>query len=186
MKALLALFLILAPQEDPTLTSMPEGWVTGKKSGWDGDYPPGWDKKTDEEKEKFLEKWNAAKFRYIRTMQGVKGNPTGSVTGVLFMLKAVNGGVGIDQAVDLGIFGQAQKLKESDFKLMMKASCAMYGTEVPPGEAVLIIKDLVIAGLRAAPLEQRIRAEISKKHRQIMEDKARKEKEKENENKDKK
>ena len=187
MNLMLALFLIAIPQDDPTLTSMPEGWVNGKKSGWDGDYPPGWDKKTDEEKEKFLEKWNNAKFRYIKFMQGAKGMPTGAVTAVLFMLKAVNGGLGIDQSAELTMFGQNQKLKEVDFKVMMKAACSVYGTEVPHGEAVNIVKDLVILGLRGSPLDQRIRGEISKKHKQILEDKARKEKEKkdkENEGKD--
>jgi len=177
MNLLLALFLIAIPQEDPTLTTMPEGWVNGKKSGWDGDYPPGWDKKTDEEKEAFLERWNKAKFKYIQSMQGAKGNPTGAVTAILFMLKAANGGVGVEQSAELGMFGQKQKLKEADFKLMMKAACAVHGTEVPQGEAVNIVKDLVILGLRGSPLEQRIRAEISKKHKQIVDDKAKKEKE---------
>jgi hypothetical protein len=188
MSMMLALFLCaLPPQDDPTLTSMPEGWLNGKKSGWDGDYPPGWEKKTEEEKEAFLKEWNEAKFRYIKYMQGAKGNPTGSVTGILFMFKAVNGGVRITQATDLAMFGQNQKLKEPDFKIMMKSACSVYGTEVPHGEMVNIVKDLVTTGLRGAPLEQRIKAEIAKKNKVLLEEKARKEKEKkENEGKDKK
>ncbi len=183
MTFLLALVLMAPLQEDPTLTDMPEGWVNGKKSGFDGDYPPGWKDKTEEEKQAFLKQWNNAKFRYIKFMQGAKGNLTGGVTGILLMLKAVNGGLAINQATDLGMFGQQQKLKEPDFKLMMKGACSVHGTEVPHPEAVVIVKDLVILGLRGPALEQRIRAEISKKHKQIVEDKAKREKEKEGEGK---
>ena len=188
MEMLLALFLVSAiPQDDPTLTEMPEGWVTGKKSGWDGDYPPGWEKKTDEEKKEFLRIWNEAKFKYIKYMQGSKGTPTGAVTAVLFMLKAVNAGLGINQSAALAMFGQDQKLKEADFKIMLKAASSVYGTEVPHYDAVNIVKDLVTTGLRGSALDQRIRAEISKKHKQLAEDKAKKEKEqkdKENEGKE--
>lgn len=185
MNLLLALLIAAIPQEDPTLTAMPEGWVSGTKSGWDGDYPPGWEKKTDEEKQKFLEKWNSAKSRYIRYMLGVKGSPTGPVTGILYMLKAVNGGLDINSTCDLGMFGQKQKMKEADFKLMLKGATAVHGTDVPPVEAVNIVKDLVITGLKGSTLEIKIRAEIAKKDRQIKEDKARKDKEKEKEDKDK-
>ena len=188
MKMMLAVILFALPQQDdPTLTSMPEGWVNGKKSGWDGDYPPGWEKKTEEEKQKFLEQWNNAKFKYIKFMQGAKGFPTPPVTGINLMFRAVNGGLSISATLDLGMFGQNQKLKEVDFKIMLKSACAAYGTEVPHGEAANIVKDLVITGLRGAPLEQRIKAEISKKNKTLLEEKAKKEKEKkENEDKDKK
>jgi hypothetical protein len=184
MSLLIALLLAAVPQEDPSLTEMPEGWITGKKSGWDGDYPPGWEKKTDEEKQAFLKKWNEAKFKYIKFMSGAKGHPTGPVTALIFMLKAVNAGLGINQAVDLTMFGQNNKLKEADFKLMLKGASSVYGTEVPHQESVNITKDLVTTGLRGSSLEQRIRAEILKKNNQILADKAKKEKEqKENEGK---
>jgi hypothetical protein len=193
MAMILALFLAAAVQEeDPSLTEMPEGWRSGTKSGWDGDYPPGWEKKSDEEKKKFLEQWNAAKFRYIKFMQGAKGNPTGSVTGILFMLKAVNAGLKIPQAADLAMFGQNQKLKEPDFKAMMKGTCAVNGTEVPHGDAVNIAKDLVTSGIRGGTLEKRIGQEIRAKDTAIKQEKARKEAEKDkeagkdNEGKDKK
>lgn len=179
MTLILALVLAAAVQEeDPALTDMPEGWQTGKKSGWDGDYPPGWEKKTDQEKREFLRLWNAAKFKYIKFMQGAKGNPTGAVTGEQFMFKAVNGGLGISPALELAKFGQSQKLKEPDFKCMMKGSCAMYGTDVPHGEGVNIVKDLVQAGLRGLALEKRIVTEIRAKDAAIKADKARKEQEK--------
>src|SRR5262245_45114327 len=178
MSLLLALFLTAVPQEDdPTLTAMPEGWVSGKKSGWDGDYPPGWEKKTDEEKQKFLETWNNAKSRYIRSVKGAKGLPTGPVTGILYMLKAVNAGLGCQAAADIAMFGQSKLLKEADFKIMLKAASSAYGTEVPHNEVVVIVKDLVTAGLLGSTLDQRIRAEIMKKHRQILDDKAKKGKE---------
>ena len=178
MSLLLALFLTAAPQEeDPTLTAMPEGWVSGKKSGWDGDYPPGWEKKTEEEKQKFLETWNLAKARYIRYLKGAKGLPTGPVTGILYMLKAVNAGLGPAASADIAMFGQNKKLKEGDFKIMMKASASVYGTDVPHTEVVVIVKDLLTTGLLGSALDQRIRAEIMKKHREIQEEKARKEKE---------
>ena len=181
---LLLFLVLLAPQDDPTLTEMPEGWVSGKKSGWDGDYPPGWPEKSDEDKKKFLTQWNNAKFRYIKFMQGAKGQPTGAVTAVLFMLKAVNAGLGINQAADLTMFGQNNKLKENDFKIMLKAASTVYGTEVPHQEAVNITKDIVTTGLRGSALDQRIRAEITKKNNQLLEAKAKKEKEaKENEGK---
>lgn len=175
--SLLLILMLMSPQDDPTLTEMPEGWVTGKKSGWDGDFPPGWEKKTDEEKQKFLEQWNNAKFRYIKFMQGAKGHPTGPVTGVLYMLKAVNAGLAINASAELAMFGQNRKLKEADFKIMMKAASSVYGTEVPHFEAVNIVKDLLTTGLLGTALDQRIRAEISKKHKQLAEEKARKEKE---------
>jgi hypothetical protein len=182
MTMILALFLAVAVQEeDPALTEMPEGWQSGTKSGWDGDYPPGWEKKTDEEKKKMLEQWNQAKFKYIRFMQGAKGNPTGSVTGINFMLKAVNGGVNIPQALELAKFGQQQKLKEQDFKAMMKGSCAMNGTDVPHAEGVNIVKDLVLAGLRGGTLEKRIAVEIRAKDAAIKQSKAQKEQEKDKE-----
>ncbi|HEU4339014.1 MAG TPA: hypothetical protein VFS19_03010 [Planctomycetota bacterium] len=181
---LLLILMLLSPQEDPSLTDMPEGWVSGKKSGWDGDYPPGWPEKTDEEKKKFLTQWNNAKFRYINFMKGAKGTPTGGVTAILFMLKAVNAGLGINQAADLTMFGQNSKLKEADFKIMLKAASSVFGTEVPHGEAVNITKDIVTTGLRGSALDQRVRAEITKKNQQLLEAKARKEKEaKENEGK---
>ena len=187
---LVALALTAPLQQDPTLTEMPEGWVNGKKSGWDGDYPPGWEKKTEEEKQKFLEKWNNAKFKYIKAMTGTKGNPTGNVTGIILMLKAVNAGLDIDPTQQLALFGQQQKLKENEYTIMMKATAqAASGTDVPHGEAVNITKDIVVSfGLRGSALDQRIRAEIAKKHKQIQAEKAKKEKEKEKENegKDKK
>jgi hypothetical protein len=177
MSLLIALILAVAPQEDPTLTEMPEGWNTGKKSGWDGDFPPDWEKKSDEDKKKFLELWNNAKFRYIKFMMGAKGHPTGAVTAVLFMLKAVNAGVHPNQSAELAMFGQQHKLKEGDFKLMMKGASSVYGTDVKQADAVAITKDLVTTGLRGTALEQRIRAEISRKHKLIQEEKAKKEKE---------
>ena len=184
MNLLLMLLLMTPVQEDPTLTEMPEGWVTGKKSGWDGDYPPEWEKKTDEEKKKFLEQWNNAKFRYIKFMQNAKGNPTPPVTGANYMLKAVNGGLKIPQVLDLAMFGQNQKLKEPEFKIMMKSACSVYGTEVPHADAVTIVKDLITAGLKGVALETRVKAEIAKKDKELQEAKAKKEKE-EQEKKDK-
>ncbi|HKS17431.1 MAG TPA: hypothetical protein VJU16_08975 [Planctomycetota bacterium] len=182
MSLLLALFLTAVPQEDdPTLTSMPEGWVSGKKSGWDGDYPPGWEKKTDEEKEKFLETWNNAKARYIRYLKGAKGLPTGPVTGILYMLKAVNAGLGCQASADIAMFGQNRKLKENDFKIMLKAAASVHGTDVPHTDVVVIVKDLLTNGLLGSALDQRIRAEILKKHQQIQQEKAKK---KEGEGKD--
>jgi len=178
MELLLAFLLTAVPQEDdPTLTAMPEGWVSGKKSGWDGDYPPEWEKKTDEEKQKFLELWNRAKSRYIRSVLGAKGLPTGPVTAITYMLKAVNAGLTCNASADIAIFGQGKKLKEADFKIMLKAASSAYGTEVPHNEVVVIVKDLVTAGLLGGTLDQRVRAEIMKRHRQIVEDKAKKEKE---------
>src|SRR5688572_22212503 len=167
MSFMLALILAALPQEDPTLTKMPEGWITGKKSGWDGDYPPGWEKKSDEDKEKFLQLWNQAKFKYIKAVQGAKGLPTGLVTAIDYMLRAVNGGLLPHPAAELAIFGQNQKLKDAEFKIMMKASTSVHGTEVPHGEAVNIIKDLVITGIRGPILDQRIRAEIKNKDNKI-------------------
>ena len=174
MTFMLALILSALPQEDPSLTKMPEGWITGKKSGWDGDYPPGWDKKTDEEKEKFLQLWNQAKFKYIRAVSGNKGNPTGLVTAIDYMFRAVNGGVMPHSAAELAIFGQNQKLKDAEFKIMMKASTCMHYTDLPHGEGVNIIKDLVLTGIRGPILDQRIRAEIKKKNEQIQADKKKK------------
>jgi len=182
---LLLILMLLAPQEDPALTDMPEGWVTGKKSGWDGDYPPGWPEKSDEDKKKFLTSWNNAKFRYINFMKGAKGTPTGGVTAILFMLKAVNAGLGVNQSADLAMFGQNNKLKEADFKIMMKAASSVFGTDVPHQEAANITKDIITTGLRGSAMDQRIRGEISKKHREIQEAKARKEKEQKDKEKEK-
>jgi hypothetical protein len=185
MALMLAFLLSAVPQEDPALTQMPEGWVTGKKSGWDGDYPPEWEKKTDEEKQAFLKQWNQAKFRYIKFMQNAKGNPTPPVAGAELMLKAVNAGLKIPQVLDLAMYGQNLKLKEPDFKMMLKSASAVHGTEVPHHEAVVIVKDLITAGLKGAELEKRARAEIAKKDKALQEAKAKKEKE-EQEKKDKK
>ena len=67
---------------------------------------------------------------------------------------------------------------------MLKAASTVYGTEVPHQEAVNITKDIVTTGLRGSALDQRIRAEITKKNNQLLEAKAKKEKEaKENEGK---
>lgn len=182
MSLLLALALTsFVQQEGEEHTKMPEGWVSGKKSGWDGDYPPGWEKKTDEEKKKVLEQWNAAKSRYIKAVMGMKGNPTGSVTGIDLMLKAVNGGLHITAAQQLAIFGHQAKLKEPDYKLMLKGATAAYGTDVPYNDVVTIVKELVTAGLKGGTLEQRIRDDIAKKDKQVKADQAKKEKEKDKE-----
>lgn len=178
MSLMLAL-LLLAPPQDPTLTDMPESWINGKKSGWDGDYPPGWDKKTDEEKKKFLERWNNAKFRYIKAMSGVKGTPTGPVAGILIWFKSVNAGLAIEQGEILALFGHTHKLKQPDYEIMFKGASSVHGTEVPHPDAVAITKEAIVAGLRGTALEQKVRAEIQKKHKQLADEKARREKEKE-------
>lgn len=185
--ALLLALLMTGFQADPTDKEMPKGWVEGKKSGWDGDYPPGWPEKTADEKEEFLKKWNEAKFRYVRFVQNMTGLPTGPVTAANFMLKAVNGGLQIKTALDLTKFGQVQRLKEADFSIMLKASCAVYGTEVPQDDVITLVKELVGANLRGNVLDQRIRIEIIKRNKAIKEKRAKDEKEKkENEDKDKK
>jgi hypothetical protein len=61
----------------------------------------------------------------------------------------------------------------------------VHGTEVPHHEAVVIVEDLITAGLKGADLERRVRAEIAKKDKALQEAKAKKEKE-EQEKKDKK
>ena len=186
MTLLLAL-LLTGFQADPADTEMPKGWVEGKKAGWDGDYPPGWPEKTQEEKDKFLEKWNEAKLRYIRYVQNEKGLPTGPVTAANLMLKSVNGGLQIRTALELTKFGQTSRLKEGDFTIMLKASCSVYGTEVPQDDVITLVKELVAANLRGTVLDQRIRLEIIKRNKAIKDKKAKEEKEKkDNEDKDKK
>lgn len=186
MTLLLAL-LVMGFQADPTDTEMPKGWVDGKKSGWDGDFPPGWKEKTADEKEEFLKKWNEAKFRYIKFVENEKGLPTGPVTAANLMLKAVNGGLQIKTALELTKFGQSTRLKEADFTIMLKASCAVYGTEVPQDDVILLVKELVGANIRGSVLDQRIRLEIIKRNKVIKDKKAKEEKDKkEGDDKDKK
>jgi len=90
------------------------------------------------------------------------------------MFRAVNGGLMPHSAAELAIFGQNQKLKDAEFKIMMKASTCVHYTDVPHGEAVNIVKDLVLTGIRGPILDQRIRAEIKKKNEQIQADKKKK------------
>ena len=186
MTLVLAL-LMTGFQADPTDTEMPKGWVDGKRSGWDGDYPPGWKEKTADEKEEFLKKWNDAKFRYIKFVENEKGLPTGPVTAANLMLKGVNGGLQIKTALELTKFGQTTRLKVPDFTIMLKASCAVYGTEVPQDDVITLVKELVGANIRGTVLDQRIRLEILRRNQAIKEKKAQEEKEKkDNEDKDKK
>jgi hypothetical protein len=183
MKLLLALCLVVAVQEPE---EMPDGWKYGSKSGWDGECPPGWDKKTPEERDAFWKDYKFAKYQFIKHCHQVKDPETGPVTASDYMMRSVNAGLGIKVMVDLAKFGMTQRLKEVDFKLMLKSASAVYGTEIPQADIGAYVKERVVAGDRGAILEQRVKQEIMKRSKAIKDQRAKEEKEKKEAEKKKK
>ncbi len=69
--SVLALFLFAPPAESqpPGLEKQgktPPGFSEGKKTGWEGEYPPGWERKTPQEQEQWRERVREGKERVTR------------------------------------------------------------------------------------------------------------------------
>jgi len=183
MKLMMALCLLAMVQEPEP---MPDGWKNGSRSGWDGECPPEWDKKTPEEREAYWKDFKFVKYQFIKHCQRLKDKITGPVTAADYMLRGVHAGLTPKITLDLAKHGMDRQLKEVDFKIMMKAATAVYGTEVPQVDVAILVKEFVNAGDRGAVLDQKIKMEIQKRAKAIKELKKKEDEKKKKEEEEKK
>lgn len=158
MKLVVGLLLFAATQQH-----RPAGWDRGNKAGWEGDYPPGWTKKSSAQREGFLLQYNAARTELRLHLKGHKKSRFSADAGCSLLLKGVNAGLEISVALDLCKTSADHGLSGADCGIALRSCSRVHGSGIPHGEVGAFVKSRIRAGVRGEFLASSIHGELERR-----------------------